>query len=195
MSAWIESHQALGQHPKTIRLAALLKRDLPTVVGHLHYLWWWALDYAPDGRLGKHGPEVVAHACLWKGSPQKLVEALEAAGFVDSSGDMSSIHDWDDYAGALLERRARDADRKRTSRGRSPDVHGTSNGTSDTRPRDVRETSVLARGGPTQPDQPDQPDRTVPTGPDPPNPPARGASGRDKKPYFPTGWTPGRDPV
>ncbi len=56
--AWIESHQALGQHPKTIRLAAILGRaQMPTVVGHLHYLWWWAFDYARDGRIGRHGAE------------------------------------------------------------------------------------------------------------------------------------------
>jgi len=38
--AWIESHQTLGQHPKTRKLARLLNISAPTAVGHLQFLWW-----------------------------------------------------------------------------------------------------------------------------------------------------------
>jgi hypothetical protein len=74
--AWIESHQAIGQHPKTIALAHQLGVSLPTAVGHLHYLWWWALDYAPDGELKRHSPSIIAHACQWRGKPERLLQAL-----------------------------------------------------------------------------------------------------------------------
>ena len=62
--AWIESHQALGRHPKLRRLARALNISHPTAVGDLHYLWWFAIDFAQDGSLGR----LDAHAFieLWK---------------------------------------------------------------------------------------------------------------------------------
>jgi len=47
--AWIESHQSLGRHPKMVRLSARVGVCRPQVIRHLQYLWWWTLDYAPDG--------------------------------------------------------------------------------------------------------------------------------------------------
>ena len=44
--AWIESHQELWRHPKTKKLARLLGVSVPTVVGHLHGIWYWALDFS-----------------------------------------------------------------------------------------------------------------------------------------------------
>src|SRR5215471_2583384 len=76
---WIESHQMVGHHPKTIRLAELLRVSLPTAVGHVHYLWWWALDFAPTGAI-RTSPTVLARACEWRGSAEKFVQALVAAG-------------------------------------------------------------------------------------------------------------------
>src|SRR5687767_5633894 len=52
--AWIESHQEIARHPKTRKLARLLGGSVPTAIGHLHLLWWWAVDYAEDGWLGKY---------------------------------------------------------------------------------------------------------------------------------------------
>ena len=53
MSAWIESHQSLRDHPRKDQLAEELfvgrvPNDVANyaAVGILHYLWWWALDYA-----------------------------------------------------------------------------------------------------------------------------------------------------
>lgn len=45
--AWIESHQTLSRHRKTLRAAALLHVDRHKMIGHLHELWWWALDNVP----------------------------------------------------------------------------------------------------------------------------------------------------
>jgi hypothetical protein len=115
--SWIESHQSLGQHPKTIRLASLLKVSMPAAVGHLHYLWWWTMDYAPDGKIGRYDAGIIGHACLWKGKPQALVDALVEAGFLDADGDLM-IHDWPDYAGRLIERRESNKDRQKAFRDR-----------------------------------------------------------------------------
>ena len=103
--AWIEAHQGLARHPKTRRLARLLNLPLPTVIGHLFLLWWWALDYAQDGNLGKFCADDISDAVDYKGDSSELVEALTTAGFIDSNDDSLSIHDWSDYAGKFAIRR------------------------------------------------------------------------------------------
>ena len=113
--AWIESHQELGQHPKTKRLARGLGISLPATVGHLHYLWWWALSYAQDGDLARYKPEDVADAAMWDGDPKELVKSLVEAGFLDNHNSLT-IHDWDDYAGRLIAKRQANAERARTWR-------------------------------------------------------------------------------
>lgn len=113
--AWIESHQEVGRHPKTKKLARLLGVSLPAAVGHLHYLWWWALDFAQDGVLDKYDAEDIADAMQWEGDADQLVEALLSSGYIDDTDDGLVVHDWHDYAGKLLERRAKDRARKRAA--------------------------------------------------------------------------------
>lgn len=111
--AWIESHQELGRHPKTVHFAKLLGVSRPTAVGHLHYLWWWAMDYAQDGNLARYPVEVIAEAVLWEGEANDLWQALIIAGFVNEDG---TVHDWFDYAGSLIEKRVANRDRMRMKR-------------------------------------------------------------------------------
>lgn len=113
--AWIESHQAVGRHPKTKKLARRLGVSLPAAVGHLHYLWWWALDFAQDGVLDKFDAEDIADAMQWDGDADQLVEALLYSGYIDDTPDGRHIHDWAEYAGKLLERREKDRARKRSA--------------------------------------------------------------------------------
>jgi len=112
--AWIESHQALGRHPKTVRLAKLLKVRKNEAIGLLMQLWWWALDYAPEGVLSTADQGVVADACEWAGDPAKFWQGLIMAGFLDVDEDDVAIHDWMDYAGRLIDKRA--ANRARSKR-------------------------------------------------------------------------------
>jgi hypothetical protein len=102
--AWIEVHQSLPTHAKTVEAAALL--DVPEVqlVGHLVCLWLWALDNAQEGLVRVDKPIILAKAARWAGEPGRFVDALLGAGFLDESG---AIHDWDEYAGRLMERRER----------------------------------------------------------------------------------------
>jgi hypothetical protein len=111
--AWIESHQSLARHPKTLRLARALGRDVPTVIGHLHLLWWWALDYAPSGSLAEVSNEEVAAACQYRGDPGRLAGALTAAGFLEEG---RRLHDWEEYTGRLLARRLANTERMRRVR-------------------------------------------------------------------------------
>jgi hypothetical protein len=130
--AWIESHESLPGHPKTKRLCRLLKISSVQAVGHLHYLWWWALKHAQDGDLSRYTALDIADACDWIGDEEEFVKALISSGFIDSTMEGNCIHDWYDYAGKLLELRMKDAERKRNIRGKktqSPvDVQWTSDG-------------------------------------------------------------------
>lgn len=113
--AWIESHQEVGRHPKTKKLARLLGVSLPAAVGYLHYFWWWALDFAQEGTLEKYDGYDLADAMQWDGDPDLLVESLISSGYIDDTDSGLVIHDWGEYAGKLLERRAKDRARKRAA--------------------------------------------------------------------------------
>lgn len=105
--AWIESHQTLRDHPKTKRLCRLLGVRLPEAIGYLHLLWWWCLDYAQDGKLGRYDAQDIADGVGWEGDATQLVEALVRAGFLEREGDTLVVHDWWDYAAPAEEQRRR----------------------------------------------------------------------------------------
>lgn len=111
--AWLESHQTLANHPKTLKLSRLLNVPKAQAIGHLHLFWWWALDYAQDGALEKYDALDLAIAADWAGDPEEWLRALFQSGFINAD---KSIHDWDAYAGRLIERRRADAERKKHAR-------------------------------------------------------------------------------
>lgn len=114
--AWIESHQTLADHPKTRKLAHLLGVSVPAAIGHLHCLWWWALDYSDDGSLAGHDALDIAIGAKWDGDADELVDALIRVGFIDVSDAGLSIHDWYDYGGKLTSRRKANTERMRKAR-------------------------------------------------------------------------------
>ena len=123
--AWIESHQALGRHPKLLRLAAQLRIHKAQAVGHLKYLWWWALDYAPKGNLSAFASAEISAAAEWHGDPEVFVETLKETGWLEANGE---IHDWSHYAGPWLRTLARQKRyRQTTLKRRNGDVIVTSN--------------------------------------------------------------------
>lgn len=120
--AWVESHQSLGRHPKTRKMARLLEIDTVTAIGHLHLLWWWALDYAEDGDLSEFDAADIAVGAEWTGDPDVFVEALRECGTGGGNGFLTEsmqIHDWHDYAGKLVERRRANRRRMREARSAS----------------------------------------------------------------------------
>jgi hypothetical protein len=143
--AYIESHQEIGKHPKTIKAARILGITVPTMIGHLHLLWWWCMDYAQDGDITGIDPQDIADAVQWTSDGCLFIDALVScgrpneSGFIDQIDDRIIVHDWDDYVGKIIKKRKEDAARKRDARLslKSPkDVHKTSKG----RPVDVRGT-------------------------------------------------------
>jgi hypothetical protein len=125
---WIESHQSLLTHRKTGRLSRALGVSKITAIGHLHAFWWWCMDNAPNGDLTGIDAEDIADGACWESSPPDFLDALVYAGFVDEDENHNtSVHDWRDFAGKLIEKRTSDAKRKRESR-LSQDIQRTSDG-------------------------------------------------------------------
>ncbi|MCM3783697.1 DnaD domain protein [Neobacillus mesonae] len=158
--AWIESHQELARHPKAKRFARLLGVTLPAAIGHLHFFWWWAMDYAQDGDISKYEKEDIADASHWEGDPETLYSALLGSKFIDEDG---FIHDWFDYAGRLVEKREQNKERKRRSRANKKD--GQSSHAPVTRDVPVTDESVTGLPNPTQPN-PTEPYPTKPNQPE-----------------------------
>lgn len=149
---WIESHQDLRSNPKTKRLARALSTSVPAVMGHLHCLWHWALDHADDGDVSQFDAEDLADAAGYDGDAHEFVQALidcgpgVKVGFLERDGLRGDpadgkaaslvLHDWWEYAGKLVAKRRRDAERKARARAVSDSgpvdtpapVHGTSSG-------------------------------------------------------------------
>lgn len=100
--AWIESHQALEKHPKVLRLSRAASWSVPETIGKLHIFWWWCLNYATDGRLKKHGNDVIANVFGITTDCDQFVTTLNEIGFVDFEPEIR-VHDWWDYAGKFLQ--------------------------------------------------------------------------------------------
>lgn len=144
--AWIELHQALRKHPKTLHLAALLELQDPDHARvKLENLWLWALDYCLHGRLTVASRPLsameIASASDWHGDATVWLRSLIASGWIDEiqggqNGKTLYLHDWQDYGGKLLQSREADRERKQIARsgGRPPDVRVDGGGTVPTVP-------------------------------------------------------------
>lgn len=130
----------LPDHPKTQALAKIWGCHPYTVVGFLVKLWGYCLEFQDDGNVDGRPADVLdilAAPCVATsiGTLPTVRQALQRAGFVDDDG---TLHDWWDYAGALIERRRKDRrrkqlarkpvpeERRRTSEGHPPERRGTS---------------------------------------------------------------------
>lgn len=114
--AWIESHQSLANHRKTLTLKAILGVPTTQAIGHLQLLWWWAIDNAPKGDLTDIPAQVIAEACQWEGDPGVFVKALIDSRFLD---EPLRLHNWEDYSGRLVTRREATTKRVRAWRSHS----------------------------------------------------------------------------
>ncbi len=84
---WIKSDCRWGTHPQTIRFARLLgiPGELAAAVGYLHFLFWWAQEYAPDGNLSEIGEDELCEICHYRGAVS-IRQALCGAGFLTPGG-------------------------------------------------------------------------------------------------------------
>lgn len=107
---WIKSYRQLARHPKIKRLARALYIPEPAALGHLHLLWYWAVDFAPDGDISKFDAEAIAYGAAWEPAdydenrhnekPDAFLVALVDTGWVDEQADgIRVLHDWLEYVG------------------------------------------------------------------------------------------------
>lgn len=102
--AWIESHQGIERHPKTMKLSISMGWDIDQTIGKLHRLWWWCVDFAPDGNVSRHSADMVALAVgISSDMGEKFISSLFDAEFLDKTRkNQFLIHDWLEYAGRYL---------------------------------------------------------------------------------------------
>lgn len=116
---WLSVYRAVFDHPKAKRLAKRLGMAVPAAVGHLICLWTWCMTIAPDGDLSRFDPEDIEAAAGWGGEDGLFVVAATECRWLDDTGSGLVIHDWADWAGTLVTRRAnerqRSADRRSTA--------------------------------------------------------------------------------
>lgn len=161
--AWIESHQSLQRHPKTIRAATMLGIRPVHLIGHLHCLWWWALDYAdPKGCLGANvSAKMVTRAADYPvRSADKFLNALKtcggnSSGFIEEKDGLLYLHNWWDYAGKLIVKRQADRERKREKKPEIPAENPLE------KPTEIQRTVLRTQPNRTQPTVPNQPDATT----------------------------------
>lgn len=148
--AWIELHQSLPGHRKTMRLRRALKVGQAQAIGHLCMLWLWCLDNCPDGDLSALLDCEIAEAAGYEKRPDDFTAALRDSGFLDEN---NRVHDWYSYAGKLIEKRKQDAERKRTSRAPTPHRGADVQRTSDGIPTDIQRMSSVTVPNLTVPNQ------------------------------------------
>jgi hypothetical protein len=155
--AWIESHQQLINHPKTLKLASLMSWDIDTTIGKLHRFWWWCLDYAPDGNVSRHSADIVALSIgILPEKGQLLIKSLYEAGFLDKTTlnrnqTIYIVHEWLEYAGRYL----RDTKYKRSPEKFQEIKDLYTNAVSrHVQPKNAKRTDMSAV--PNQPNQPNQ---------------------------------------
>ncbi|MBR1456856.1 MAG: hypothetical protein IJ594_06820, partial [Oscillospiraceae bacterium] len=124
--AWIELHQTVRDHQKTLRLRERLRLRPSQAVGHLCFLWLWALDNAPEGDLSGLPSVVLARAADFPlRRADAFVDALVEVGFLERDGARLRIHDWEEYAGRYRELREKNRARQKRYRERNANVRVT----------------------------------------------------------------------
>lgn len=118
--AWLQLHQELREHKKMFKCAEILNISRIEMIGTLVCLWLWSLDNAEDGSLADVSNRTIACVCGFpEKKAQKLVDSLFETGFLDKDEERNCyvIHDWNEYAGKLMDRRKNDRERKKNSSG------------------------------------------------------------------------------
>jgi len=109
--AWIQSHQALERHPKTLDLASTMEWSIDETIGKLHRFWWWCVDYAEDGDLRKHINRLPLALGLVGDVGSKFLIEMKRVGFIDTQPNLR-VHDWWTYHGYYLRAKYRHSSEK-----------------------------------------------------------------------------------
>ena len=135
--AWLKIYQSIRQHRKILDAADALEIAPPYMIGLLTSFWLWALDNAPDGNVSEISARNIARAAQWDGDADKLLQAFIYAGLLDShedDPDTLMIHNWEEYAGTLIQQRETEMERSRRRRAAAKTTEG--------RPQDDQKTTA-----------------------------------------------------
>jgi hypothetical protein len=114
--AWLKVDQDLRDHRKLLEAADILDIEPVHLMGHLISLWLWSLSNVQDGNIGKLTKKTIGRAAQWNGDPEDFISALIEKRLLDQTEEGLFIHDWDDYAGALIRKQEEDRERARKNR-------------------------------------------------------------------------------
>lgn len=113
---WFPVYQTLARHPKTLKLARLLKIKRREAVGLLIDIFTWALQSADqDGVFSDLLAEDIAEALDYP-RRSNLVSVLIEAGWLEQVGEHFALHDWGDYTGSLYVTRAKNREKNKRYR-------------------------------------------------------------------------------
>jgi hypothetical protein len=110
---WTRVDVGLRDHRKVRKLARQLEIDQAHALGLVVNFWLFALNNWGHGFLD-YDIDEIAHACVWKGDPEPLTDALIDCGFIDLLDNKTNalrIHDWDNYGGKYIKQVERNRDR------------------------------------------------------------------------------------
>ena len=112
---------SITQSPATHMVASELRIHRLQVVGHLLSLYRWAMEFAPDGEVGRFPDSMLAYAAEWTGQPSRFVDALTSHNGEErylESGQVSRLRltNWDEIGGKLFKKRVYNRDRQRAVR-------------------------------------------------------------------------------
>lgn len=130
MLPWLQVDEEAFE--RAAELAALLDISEAQALGHLVFLWRWALSRPGDAELSGlvEGPRRVAlveAGARWEGERGALVDALFEVGLMEALPDALRVRGLERYREQLAKRVA-DRERKRSSAGIPTDVRRNSNG-------------------------------------------------------------------
>lgn len=133
------------EHPKMLLLASILGLQKWGAVGIMESVWHFTAKYAPQGDIGKYTREMIAVGIGWTDEPDKLIDAMLVAKWLDLSGQgVLLVHDWsdhsDDYANKYLLRHG-----MKYADGRPPRRAGQNSGKKPTRSRQVQTSPEKSR--------------------------------------------------
>lgn len=146
---WIRVHANLRDKPVTDRCAQACGVRIAEAAGLLVALWGAVSQHARNGAIRDVSDAQLERWAGWEGKRGTFAKFVRE----HHMDDAGRINEWDEYAGALEQRRASDRDRKRKSRGQPADSHmevgRMSAGSHADSPRDSRVTSAPARANET----------------------------------------------
>jgi len=147
--AWIKVDESIRDHVKIMRAAQALGKTEHEIIGIVVSLWLYCLGNYQEGCFPILEWPIIARAIRIDGDINKMLDVFERcggdgnSGLIDIDNGLVMVHDWEDYAGRLMDRRRQDRERKRKKRNDAT----MSAGRPQDCPQDVRRTSAGLSAG------------------------------------------------